>query len=205
MIAIIDYEAGNLTSVELAVRYLGFDCVVTQDPAAIAGAERVIFPGVGAAGSAVANCRRLGLSAALSDAVARGVPTLGICLGCQIILSRSEEDGGTDCLGLVPGSVVRFALPAECKIPHMGWNDVTFEPHPVFVGIEQGLDFYFVHSFYTVPDDDGMILGRTDYGGFTFASALGRGNLVATQFHPEKSGRFGLRLLDNFLHWSGKC
>jgi len=203
MIAIIDYRAGNLTSVRLAFETLGREAVITGDPACIRAAERVVFPGVGAAGAAMRHLKALDLAGTIREVALRGTPFLGICLGTQIILERSEEDGGTDTLGLIPGRVIRF-LPADRydKVPHMGWNSVSpASPHPVFEGIEPDSEFYFVHSYYPAPSDPACILGTTDYAGVTFASALARGSIVATQFHPEKSGKAGLRLLENFCRW----
>jgi glutamine amidotransferase len=209
VIAIIDYEAGNLTSVARAVRHLGAECAVTQDLGAIAGAERVIFPGVGAAGSAMASLRRLKLDRALSAALEAEKPVLGICLGTQIVFERSQEDGA-QCLGLLPGEAVRFpqdhadAGGEPLKVPHMGWNGVAWRrDHPVFAGVPAEAEFYFVHSFYPRPTDPAIVVGETDYG-LAFASAVARGSLVAVQFHPEKSGRPGLRILENFLAWDGR-
>jgi glutamine amidotransferase len=206
MIAIVDYKAGNLTSVRLACETLGLPAEITGDPARIEAAERVIFPGVGAAGSAMRNLAALGLPPVLRRVVARGTPFLGICLGTQIIFERSEEDGGTDCIGLLPGTVRRFT-PADRrdKVPHMGWNRVRqARPHPLFAGIEDDSEFYFVHSYYPAPADPALACGLTDYAGVRFAAAVGRANLAATQFHPEKSGRIGLRLLENFARWDGR-
>lgn len=209
MIAIIDYEAGNLASVKWAVQALGVNAEVTQKPAVVARAERLIFPGVGAAGQAMANLRQLGLDQALLRAFAAGIPILGICLGAQIILDYSEENE-TPCLGLLPGRVQglpRTSLsPAgeRLKIPHMGWNELHFlRPHPLFQDLPEGVEFYFVHGYYPVPTDACQVLGVTHYG-VEFPSVIGYRNLVATQFHPEKSGRFGLALLKNFLAWDGK-
>jgi len=209
VIAIIDYEAGNLTSVERAVKHLGGDCAVTRDLGLIAGADRVIFPGVGAAGAAMASLRRLGLDQALADAVAAGKPVLGICLGTQIIFQRSDEDLA-GCLGLMAGKVVRFAedMPGQdglrLKVPHMGWNQVRWvRDHPVFAGVDPEAEYYFVHSYHPLPQDQADVVGLTEYG-VTFASVVARDNLVATQFHPEKSGRPGLQILRNFLAWDGK-
>jgi glutamine amidotransferase len=203
MIAIIDYRAGNLTSVRLAFEALGREAVITDDPARIRAAERVVFPGVGAAGAAMRHLQSLDLAGTIRDVARRGTPFLGICLGTQIILERSDEDGGTDTLGLLPGRVIRFAPTNRYdKVPHMGWNQVdTRAAHPVFEGITPGSEFYFVHSYYPAPADPACILGTTDYAGVTFASALARGSIVATQFHPEKSGRAGLQLLENFCRW----
>ncbi len=207
MITLVDYKAGNLTSVRLAFEYLGLPVRVTDDPAVIRAADRVVFPGVGAAASAMATLRGSGLADALREAAGQGIPFLGICLGAQIILEKSDEDKGVACLGLIPGTCreFRFGNP-RVKVPQMGWNAVRrLRAHPVFEGIDDGAEFYFVHSFYPVPASAPDQLGETEYGGFTFASALARGNIVATQFHPEKSGRIGLRLLDNFARWSGTC
>jgi glutamine amidotransferase len=203
VIAVIDYKAGNLTSVMLAMESIGANAAVTSDPATILGAERVIFPGVGAAGAAMSALRGLGLLEPIRRVAARGTPFLGICLGAQILLEHSDEDGGVACLGLLPGAVRRFA-PSDPrdKVPQMGWNTVRFaRPHALFEGIPDGSEFYFVHSYFPAPAAEGDMLGATEYAGVRFAAALGRGNLVATQFHPEKSGRIGLRLLKNFAEW----
>ncbi len=205
MIAIIDYRAGNLTSVARAVRQLGFQCKVTDDHKEIENAESIIFPGVGAAGKAMSDLHSLGLDKVLKDAFASGKPILGICLGTQIIFDRSEEDD-TLCLGLFHGVVRRFPEPLiqegeRLKIPHMGWNQVAWtREHPVFAGLDARASYYFVHSYYCDPEDQEIVMGRTDYG-ITFASAVARGNLVAVQFHPEKSGQPGLEILRNFCNW----
>lgn len=207
MVAIIDYNAGNLTSVRLALEYIGVPCEITSDPGRIMAAERVIFPGVGAAGAAMDNLRSIELIEPIKSVVSSGVPFLGICLGTQVIFEFSEEDGGTECMGIVPGAVKRFR-PSDpmCKIPQMGWNAVEFKArHPLFEGIEDGSEFYFVHSYYPAPSDAQYTLGETDYADVRFASVVGKGNLFATQFHPERSGRIGLRLLENFSRWDGKC
>ncbi len=207
MIAIVDYKAGNLTSVKLALDAIGVEAAITDQSDTILKADRVIFPGVGAAGAAMRNLRELNLSQTLQEVVRRGTPFLGICLGTQIILGHSEEDGGVDTVGLLPGRVKLFR-PArhEDKVPQIGWNSVRLRrPHPVFSGIEDESEFYFVHSYYPVPERDSDVVGTTDYAGVTFASVIGRGNLVATQFHPEKSGRIGLRLFQNFSRWDGLC
>jgi glutamine amidotransferase len=207
VIAIIDYNAGNLTSVRLGLEYIGVQCEVTNDPARILAAERVIFPGVGAAGEAMRNMNELGLTEPIRKVVQRGTPFLGICLGTQIIFEFSEEDGGTDCVGIIPGSVKRFT-PSDptCKIPQMGWNTVEFKTaHPLFDGIEDGSEFYFVHSYYCAPSDLTYIAGETEYAGVRFASAVAKDNLFAVQFHPERSGRIGLKLLKNFSRWNPRA
>lgn len=204
MIAIVDYKAGNLTSVQLAFRALGCEAAVTSDPQTILAAGRVVFPGVGAAGSAMRSLAELRLIPVLKEVAARGTPFLGICLGTQILLEFSEEDGGTATLGLLPGRVPRFQPKDPWdKVPQIGWNQMRIaRPHPLLEGIDDGSEFYFVHSYYPAPADPSLAIGTTDYAGVTFASMVGRGNVAATQFHPEKSGRIGLRLLENFTRWS---
>jgi imidazole glycerol-phosphate synthase subunit HisH len=203
MIAIIDYRAGNLRSVERALKYLGLECAITSDHRMIREAERVIFPGVGAAGAAMETITSLGLDGVIHEVVARGTPFLGICLGTQIILEESEEDGAR-CLGIIPGTARRFRE-AGLKIPHMGWNTLDrCGSHPIFEGVDVDAQFYFVHSFYPDPEGQGLAVARTSYG-IDFASVIARGNVVATQFHPEKSGRPGLAMLENFSRWDGKA
>jgi glutamine amidotransferase len=207
VISIIDYRAGNLTSVRLALEHIGINCEITSDSARILAADRIIFPGVGAAAEAMKNLHELGLIQTLKQVVSNGTPFLGICLGTQVIFDFSEEDGGAECIGLVPGTVKRFT-PSDpmCKIPQIGWNAVEFRrSHPLFDGIENGSEFYFVHSYYPCPSDASYIIGETEYADVRFASAVGKGNLFATQFHPERSGRIGLKLLENFSCWDGKC
>ena len=202
MIAIIDYKAGNLKSVERALRYLGFACRITADSRFILKAERIIFPGVGAAGAAMETLAAGGLDETLRRAAAEGTPFLGICLGAQIILDSSEEDS-TPCLGLVQGKVRRFRL-SGLRIPHMGWNHISVEkPHPVLHDLHPQAQYYFVHSYFPAPETAEEVIATTDYG-VSFASVLGRGNVVATQFHPEKSGRYGLKILKNFCEWDGR-
>ena len=203
MITVIDYGAGNIQSVLRACAEVGGEVVRTGDPAVVARAAKIIFPGVGAAPSAMAYMRDLGLDTALKNAVRGGVPVLGICLGAQIVLDRSEE-GDTPCLGLVPGATVRFRPPdASCKIPHIGWNDVRVtRPHPLLDALKPGDEFYFVHSYYPRPASDKDVYAVSDHGE-EFCAALGRDNLFATQFHPEKSGKLGLELLARFQNWDG--
>ncbi len=210
MIAIIDYDAGNLTSVARAVSHLGFRCAVTNDVEAIRRSERIIFPGVGAAGSAMASLRRLGLDRCLAEAFAQGKPILGICVGTQVVLEYSEENA-TSCLGFIPGTVKAFpgdlkdAAGQRLKIPHMGWNRIhRVRPHPLLADIRETDEFYFVHGYYPQPRAPEWVVGRTEYG-VTFASVMGMRNLFATQFHPEKSGRPGLSILRRFCRWDGKA
>lgn len=196
-IVIVDYGAGNLASVVNALERVGAPVVVSRDPAALDEADGVIVPGVGAAADTMRHLSELGFVPRLRATIERGVPFLGICMGLQVLLEVSYEGGEHRCLGIVPGIVRR--LPEQVTVPHMGWNEVRLRrPHPLFAGIPDGTDFYFVHSFYAEPSDDAWILGETDYG-VRFASVLARGNVMATQFHPEKSGRWGLRLLENFI------
>ncbi|MDD4018395.1 MAG: imidazole glycerol phosphate synthase subunit HisH [Kiritimatiellae bacterium] len=204
MIAIIDYKAGNLTSVRLAFGALGCEALVTSDPQAILAADRVVFPGVGAAGAAMWNLADLTLIAPIKEVASRGTPFLGICLGTQILFDSSEEDGGTTTLGILPGRVPRFRPSNRWdKVPQIGWNQVAqARRHPLLDGIPDNGEFYFVHSFYPAPADPALAIGLTGYAGVSFASMVGRANVAATQFHPEKSGRIGLRLLDNFTRWT---
>ncbi len=204
MIAIIDYKAGNLPSVLCALDHLGHEAVITDDVDVIRAAERVIFPGVGAAGSTMENLGSLGLDTLLRDEIyPSGTPMLGICIGVQIIFETSEEDDAT-CLGIVEGSVKRFCASAGLKIPQIGWNKVSFaKPHPIFENVPDGAHYYFVNSYRPVPSSDDVVYATTDYGE-TFASVVAKGNLVATQFHLEKSGEVGLKMLDNFCRWDGR-
>lgn len=209
MIAVIDYRVGNLGSVRRAIERLGFPCRVTGETEEILSAERVIFPGVGAAGKAMECLRETGLDEAVRESLRREKPILGICLGAQIILEKSEENGAS-CLGLIKGKAVRFPEPLHntgeglLKVPHIGWNGVIpRRRHPVLEGIRAADEFYFVHSYYPLPEDEEGVIALTDYG-VRFPSVIGCRNLVAVQFHPEKSGAAGLRLLRNFCTWDGR-
>lgn len=201
MIIIIDYDAGNLTSVKRALDHLGIENRISSDLETLYHAERIIFPGVGHAGTAMQVLGRRGLDVALVDAYERGVPILGICLGSQIVLAHSDE-GDTTCLGLLPGNCPRFALDdPQLTIPHMGWNSVRVErPHVVLEDLQPGDEFYFVHSYYPQPDNQDYVFATSTYEK-TFPAVIGHANLIATQFHPEKSGRIGLNLLKNFAAW----
>jgi glutamine amidotransferase len=202
MISIIDYRAGNLRSVERALLHLGVTCRITSNPLEILSSDRVIFPGVGAAGRAMDVIKSLGLDVVIRDVVNNGIPLLGICLGAQIILGESEEDS-TKCLSLIPGRVRRFPG-SKLKIPHMGWNTIVLtQPHPLLAGIDSRAQFYFVHSYYPDPERDEHIIAKTEYG-IKFASIIGKDNVVATQFHLEKSGGYGLSILENFTKWDGR-
>ncbi len=197
-VVIIDYGAGNLRSVARAVAHVGFEPVVTSRPEDIAAAARVILPGVGAAADTMRNLRERGLVEPVREYIVSGRPFFGVCMGLQALLTVSEEGGEHACLDVIPGRVVRFPR-SELKVPHMGWNQVRqLRDHPLFVDIPDGAYFYFVHSYYARPDDPSVVIGETEYG-VTFASVVARDRLVATQFHPEKSGELGLRLYRNFL------
>jgi glutamine amidotransferase len=202
VIAIVDYKAGNLTSVAHALEHLGHRCEITDRPEKVRGAERVILPGVGAAGATMENLRALGLDQCLRNDVAKaGTPFLGICIGIQVLLSHSDEDGGVDCLDIIAGRVVKFPTSVDgrpLKVPQIGWNRVHQErPHPIFAGVPDNSHVYFVNSFHPVTDDKSAVIGTSDYG-IPFTAAIARDNVVATQFHLEKSGAAGLRMLDNF-------
>jgi len=204
MLVIIDYGAGNIGSVQRACGEMGIKSVITANPADLKDAERIIFPGVGAAPTAMENVTRTGLAAALKEAYAAGIPILGICIGAQIVLDRSEE-GDTPCLGIIPGTTVRFKFQDKSlKIPNIGWNSVkATQPHPLLDGIDKEDEFYFVHSYYPQPAKKENIYAVSDYGG-EFCCAVGNKNLFAVQFHPEKSGRFGLQMLKRFAAWDGE-
>ncbi|GAB6035745.1 imidazole glycerol phosphate synthase subunit HisH [Fundidesulfovibrio butyratiphilus] len=209
MLAILDYKAGNQTSVRRALDALGVACRVTADPEALRQASGVIFPGVGAAGQAMDELTSTGLDAVLRQLVADKKPLLGICVGCQILLDYSAEND-TQALGIVPGECAMFsrALTEEdgqpIRVPHMGWNKVRLTgPCEIFEGVDPDSEFYFVHSYYPVPRPQ-FVLGVTEYG-LSFCSVHGRTGLWAVQFHPEKSGRPGLKLLSNFAAYCGEA
>lgn len=204
MIVLVNYGAGNLPSVQNALQYLGYSSEITDDPKKVEMAEKIIFPGVGAAASSMLALQAGGLGLAVAQAVARSKPVLGICLGCQIILEKSAEDGGVSCLGILPGQAVRFKQERGLKVPHMGWNAINLRrEHPLFSGLG-GAHFYFVHSYFPQVDDS-LEIANTTYGSQLFSSVIGRKNLVATQFHTEKSGEAGLMVLRNFCRWDGLC
>lgn len=198
MIAVIDYGAGNLGSVVNALEHLGVPHVVTDDPAAILAADGVIFPGVGATADAMENLRARGLVSVLRAVAEGDRPLFGVCVGQQVLFDTSYEGEPHPCLGILPGTVRRFPDTDALIVPHMGWNSVTLRRHhPLFDGIPDGTEFYFVHSYYCDPGDAALVLGATDYDA-PFAAAIARGNVLATQFHPEKSGRWGLEIYRNF-------
>lgn len=196
-LVVVDYGAGNLHSVARAVTHEGARPLITSNPRYVAEAEALILPGVGAAADTMLNLRQRGLVDPIRKYIASGRPFLGVCMGQQALFDVSEEGGEHDCLGVLPGRVVR--LPQGLKVPHMGWNRVRIvREHPIFDGIDDGSYFYFVHSYYPRPEDPAAVIGETEYG-VTFASVVARDNVVATQFHPEKSGATGLRMYRNFL------
>ena len=200
-IIVVDYNAGNLTSVMNALSHIGADAKSSRDPEVIAKATRLIFPGVGAAASAMETLTKTGIGEAIKTVVKAGNPVLGICIGCQIILEESEEDGGVKTLGLIPGKAVRFKDEPGLKIPHMGWNQVNFtREHPIMKGIRSGSDFYYVHSYHPVVPAE-YAFAETTYGTQTFQGLIGKDNLIASQFHQEKSGEVGLTMLKNFCDW----
>lgn len=203
MIAVVDYGAGNTQSVVNALEAVlpaGVDAILTADPATVLAADGVILPGVGAVQHTIGNLRRAGLVETVLEVIRRDTPYLGICMGMQALMTYSAENGGQHCLDVIPGTVRRFET--DLPVPHMGWNDVRVtregHGHPLLDGIPNESYFYFVHSFVCVPDDAAWVMAETDYP-TPFASMLGRGNLMNTQFHPEKSGDHGLRLLANFV------
>ncbi len=198
MIAIVDYGMGNLRSVQKGFEKVGHSAEVTNDPAALAAATKIVLPGVGAFEDAMTELRHRELVGPILGAIESGKPFLGICLGLQLLFEVSYENGRHEGLGVLPGEVRRFELPREFSVPHMGWNQLDIRrPAPVFDGLAGGTYVYFVHSYYVAPADPAVIATETDYGG-PFCSTVWRDNLFATQFHPEKSQADGLRILRNF-------
>ncbi|MEE2780768.1 MAG: imidazole glycerol phosphate synthase subunit HisH [Planctomycetota bacterium] len=199
MIAIIDYQMGNLRSVQRAVERAGYEGIVTDDPHALDRAEKIILPGVGAFADAMQQLDERNLIEPIQAAAKEGKPLLGICLGLQLLFDTSHENGCHRGLAIVAGEVVPFeGLPPSYKIPHMGWNQLeTVKPSPLLEGIPHGANFYFVHSYYVVPEDTDIVVTRTDYHR-PFVSMIGSKNIFATQFHPEKSQQLGLQMLCNF-------
>jgi glutamine amidotransferase len=198
MIAIVDYQMGNLRSVQKALEKVGHAAEITSDPLVLTRAEKIILPGVGAFRDAIAELRNRDLVGPIKDAVEAGKPFLGICLGLQLLFDVSYEDGEHEGLGILRGEVIRFRVPAEYKVPHMGWNQAKIVRRATILdGIEEGAHFYFVHSYYVVPTDRKFVAIETDYPD-PFCAMVWRDNLFATQFHPEKSQANGLHLLKNF-------
>lgn len=199
MIAIVDYDAGNIKSVEKALQFLGQEPVVTRDKETLLQAEKVIVPGVGAFGDAMGKMHQYGLVEVLREIAAKGTPLLGICLGLQLFFESSEETPGVEGLGLLPGKIVRIPDKEGFKIPHMGWNSIQINPASrLLKGIEEGAYVYFVHSYYLQAENEANVAATTDYV-VNIHAAAEHENIFATQFHPEKSGEIGLRILKNFI------
>ncbi len=202
MITIVDYQMGNLRSVQKGIERVGGQARISSDPAAIQDAEKLILPGVGAFGDAMAEINRRGLADPIRDFVTSGRPFLGICLGLQLLFERGYEHGQHEGLGILPGDVVRFDLPASMKVPHMGWNTVSKKSDaPILQNVADGTHFYFVHSYYVRPVDPNVVALECNYG-IDFCAMVWRDNLFATQFHPEKSQSQGLGLLAEFANLS---
>lgn len=204
MITIIDYDSGNLRSVQRACEYIGMAAEITSDPELIEGAKRLIFPGVGRAAQAMEVFRRRQLEAPLNAAINNGTPVLAICVGAQLVLDVSEEDD-VKGLGLIAGTTKRFRLAdKKLKVPHMGWNEIVVtQPHPLLAHVVQGDAFYFANAYYPEPATSSHQFATANHG-HNFCVALGSKNLFATQFHPEKSGTVGLELLEAFASWDGR-
>lgn len=199
MVAIIDYDAGNIKSVEKALHYLGEEAVITRDRDTILGADRVILPGVGAFGDAMEKLRTYELDKVIQEVVAKNTPFLGICLGLQLLFESSEESEGVEGLGILKGKVVRLPEENNLKIPHIGWNSLKYpNPGRLFTGIAEDSYVYFVHSYYLQAKDSSIVTATTEYGTLIHAS-VEQGNVFACQFHPEKSSEVGMQILKNFL------
>jgi len=197
LIAIIDYGAGNLRSVVNAIARVGYEATVTSDADTILNADVVVLPGVGAAADTMNSLSNLGVDKVIHKIVSNGRPLLAICIGLQVLFTTTEEEGWHECLGIIPGIVRR--LPEGRKIPHMGWNQLEQKiKHLIFDGIPNNMNFYFVHSYHGVPDDKSIVAATTDYG-ISICAMIVKDNIVATQFHPEKSGEYGLKMYSNYF------
>lgn len=206
MVGILDLNLGNLRSVYNAVYNLGFDAAYIKAPEDIMSADRIILPGVGNFSAAMAYIRENGFEEAIQAFANTGRPVLGICLGMQLLAGVGEEGGDIAGLNLIRGSIRKLSPEASCRLPHIGWNNVEFvSKHPVFNGVRNNSDFYFVHSFAYCDAGDSAVIGVTEYGGERFGSVIAAANIIGFQFHPEKSQVHGLKLLDNYCGWSGKC
>ncbi len=203
MIAVVDYDAGNVKSVEKAIEKLGAKHILTSDPAEIAKADAVILPGVGNFGDCVSKLKERGLDIALKEYAASGKPFLGICVGLQLLFDESEESPGVKGLSILPGKIKKFPASADIKVPQIGWNDIVESKGRLLDGIPAETYFYFVHSFYLECEDSSIVTSRTEYG-VTYDSSVEKGNVFATQFHPEKSSDAGLKVLSNFLKIAGE-
>ena len=200
MIAIIDYDAGNIRSVEKALQFLGEDPVVTRDRDMILSAEKVILPGVGAFGDAMGKLRGYGLEKVILDTVEKRTPFLGICLGLQLLFERSDESDGVSGLGILPGEIVRIPDREDLKVPHIGWNSLDYPSHgTLFQGIPEGSYVYFVHSYYLRAREESIVKATTEYG-VTIHASVEKDNVYACQFHPEKSSQIGMKILQNFIN-----
>ena len=200
MIAIIDYDAGNIRSVEKALQFLGEDPVVTRDRDMILSAEKVILPGVGAFGDAMGKLRGYGLEKVILDTVEKGTPFLGICLGLQLLFERSDESDGVSGLGILPGEIVRIPDREDLKVPHIGWNSLDYPSEgTLFQGIPEGSYVYFVHSYYLRAREESIVKATTEYG-VTIHASVEKDNVYACQFHPEKSSQIGMKILQNFIN-----
>lgn len=206
LVGIVDLDMGNLRSVGNAVSAVGFDSKIVRSLDDLAGASHLILPGVGSYGTAMAHMHAQGLVEPIRSFARMGKPVLGICLGMQLLSSSGDEGGPCEGLGLVEGQVVRFDPATVPAIPHVGWNEVRMRrAHPVFRKVKSGADFYFVHSYRFVCDNDEDAIGAVEYGGNDYTSIVGRGSVLGFQFHPEKSQANGLRLVENFCDWDGTC
>ncbi|MBP3755483.1 MAG: imidazole glycerol phosphate synthase subunit HisH [Lachnospiraceae bacterium] len=203
MIAVVDYDAGNVKSVEKAIEKLGAEHILTSDPEKIRNADAVILPGVGNFGDCVSKLNERGLDSALKEYAASGKPFLGICVGLQLLFVESEESPGVKGLGILPGKIKKFPASSELKVPQIGWNDIVESKGRLLEGIEKETYFYFVHSYYLECEDPSIVTSRTEYG-ITYDSSVESGNIFATQFHPEKSSDAGLKVLSNFLKIAGE-
>ncbi len=199
MIGIIDYDAGNIRSVEKALAALHEEAVLSRDPKTLLAADKLILPGVGAFGDAMDNLKKYGLDGVIHEAVDRQIPLLGICLGLQLLFDRSEESPGVEGLGILKGEIVRFPEQPGLKIPHMGWNSLSLAPDGrLFTGISGDPYVYFVHSYYLQAEDPSIVKASAVYGNTTIHASVEQGNVFACQFHPEKSSAVGLKILKNF-------
>lgn len=197
MITIIDYGMGNLRSAQKAFEFLGFEAQISDHIATINAAEKIVLPGVGAFADAMERLNLSGISEIIKQKVSAGTPFLGICLGMQLIFDKSYEGGEFPGLGLIQGEIKRFDIPKEYKVPHIGWNKLKIKDNPLFDGLNDDAYTYFVHSFYAETNDRDAVIATSDYG-IEFTAAVNKGNIYATQFHPEKSGDSGLKILANF-------
>ena len=198
MIGIIDYDAGNIKSVEKALHFLGEETVVSRDPEVLLKADKVILPGVGSFGQAMENLHKYGLVPVIHEMVEKKTPFLGICLGLQLLFERSEESPGVEGLGILKGEILKIPETEGLKIPHMGWNSLTFQNQGrLFKGLEEHPYVYFVHSYYLKAEEESIVKATTQYG-VTIHASVEKGNVFACQFHPEKSSRAGLQMLKNF-------